>query len=232
MTRPRPASRPSAGRSTRPTSAARCPTSTRRSRSGTSRTAGTTGSSGATSRSSPRSWPRFRAAGGARLVDLTLPASGATRPGSSGLSRGDRPPHRHGRRLVSRRLLPGRGADRSPIGRRRSPTRSSATRPTASPGPAIRAGIIGEIGTDKPWLSAQEERVHRAAARAARRTGLAITTHAVQSTVGLDQLDGLRGGGRRPVAGRHRPRRLPSRPRPTTWRSSSAARPSSSTSSA
>ena len=52
----------------------------------------------------------------------------------------------------------------------------------------IRAGIIGEIGTDKPWLSAREERVHRAAARAARRTGLAITTHAVQSAVGLDQL--------------------------------------------
>ena len=52
----------------------------------------------------------------------------------------------------------------------------------------IRPGIIGEIGTDKPWLSAQEERVHRAAARAARRSGLAITTHAVQSTVGLDQL--------------------------------------------
>jgi phosphotriesterase-related protein len=55
-------------------------------------------------------------------------------------------------------------------------------------GTGVRAGIIGEIGTDKPWLSAQEERVHRAAARAARRTGLAITTHAVQSRVGLDQL--------------------------------------------
>jgi predicted metal-dependent phosphotriesterase family hydrolase len=53
----------------------------------------------------------------------------------------------------------------------------------------VRAGIIGEIGTDKPWLSAQEERVHRAAARASQRTGLAITTHAVQSAVGLDQLD-------------------------------------------
>ncbi|MEA2519424.1 MAG: phosphotriesterase-related protein [Chloroflexota bacterium] len=53
----------------------------------------------------------------------------------------------------------------------------------------VRSGIIGEIGTDKPWISALEERVHRAAARAARRTGLAITTHAVQSTVGLDQLD-------------------------------------------
>ncbi len=52
----------------------------------------------------------------------------------------------------------------------------------------IRPGIIGEIGTDKPWVSAQEERVHRAAARAARRTGLAITTHGVLSAVGLDQL--------------------------------------------
>ena len=53
----------------------------------------------------------------------------------------------------------------------------------------VRPGIIGEIGTDKPWISPREERVHRAAARAARRTGLAITTHAIQSTVGLDQLD-------------------------------------------
>jgi phosphotriesterase-related protein len=52
----------------------------------------------------------------------------------------------------------------------------------------VRPGIIGEIGTDKPWLSAQEERVHRAVARASRRTGLAITTHAVMSDVGLAQL--------------------------------------------
>ena len=53
---------------------------------------------------------------------------------------------------------------------------------------AVRPGIIGEIGTDKPWLSAQEERVHRAAAQASLRTGLAITTHAVMSDVGLAQL--------------------------------------------
>jgi predicted metal-dependent phosphotriesterase family hydrolase len=52
----------------------------------------------------------------------------------------------------------------------------------------IRPGIIGEIGTDKPWVSAREERVHRAAARAAKRTGMAITTHGVQSDVGLAQL--------------------------------------------
>ncbi len=52
----------------------------------------------------------------------------------------------------------------------------------------VQPGILGEIGTDKPWVSAREERVHRAVARAARRTGLAITTHAVLSPVGLDQL--------------------------------------------
>ena len=52
----------------------------------------------------------------------------------------------------------------------------------------IRPGIIGEIGTDKPWVSALEERVHRAAARAAKATGMAITTHGVQSAVGLAQL--------------------------------------------
>jgi phosphotriesterase-related protein len=52
----------------------------------------------------------------------------------------------------------------------------------------VQAGIIGEIGTDKPWVSALEERVHRAAARASRRTGATITTHSVMSAVGVDQL--------------------------------------------
>jgi predicted metal-dependent phosphotriesterase family hydrolase len=52
----------------------------------------------------------------------------------------------------------------------------------------VRVGIFGEIGTDKPWITPAEERVHRAVARAARRTGLAITTHAVMSDVGAAQL--------------------------------------------
>lgn len=52
----------------------------------------------------------------------------------------------------------------------------------------VRPGIIGEIGTDKPWLSALEERTHRAAGQASRRTGVSITTHAVMSDVGLAQL--------------------------------------------
>ena len=52
----------------------------------------------------------------------------------------------------------------------------------------VRPGIFGEIGTDKPWVSPAEERVHRAVARASRQTGLAISTHAVLSDVGLAQL--------------------------------------------
>jgi len=55
-------------------------------------------------------------------------------------------------------------------------------------GTGVHPGIIGEIGSDKPWITAQEERVHRAAARAAKATGMAISTHAVLSPVGLDQL--------------------------------------------
>ncbi len=59
----------------------------------------------------------------------------------------------------------------------------------------IRPGIIGEIGTDKPWLTGREERVFRAVARASRATGLAVTTHAVMSAVGLEQLSVMQDAG-------------------------------------
>lgn len=52
----------------------------------------------------------------------------------------------------------------------------------------VRPGIIGEIGANTGWVTAQEERVHRAAARASLATGLAITTHSSWSPVGLQQL--------------------------------------------
>ncbi len=52
----------------------------------------------------------------------------------------------------------------------------------------IRIGILGEVGTDKPWVTPAEERVFRAVARCSRRTGLAISTHAVLSDVGAAQL--------------------------------------------
>jgi phosphotriesterase-related protein len=52
----------------------------------------------------------------------------------------------------------------------------------------IRAGIIGEVGCDRV-ISAVEERVFRAAARAHRRTDTTITTHAARWPVGEAQLD-------------------------------------------
>jgi phosphotriesterase-related protein len=130
----------------------------------------------------------FRAAGGGTVVDQTLDGVGRDPAWLAGLARATglhlvmgsgwyRGAHYPAEALVDRRSV---DALADTIVR-------DATVGVGETG--IRAGIIGEIGTDKPWLSAQEERVHRAAARAARRTGLAITTHAVQSTVGLDQLD-------------------------------------------
>jgi phosphotriesterase-related protein len=56
----------------------------------------------------------------------------------------------------------------------------------------VRAGIIGEIGVDLDYATAQEERVLRAAARAQRVTGAPLTTHASMYPVGLVQLEILR----------------------------------------
>ncbi len=53
----------------------------------------------------------------------------------------------------------------------------------------VRPGIIGEIGADKWYVSAAEERSFRAAARAHLRTGLTITTHAARWPVGRPQLE-------------------------------------------
>ena len=129
----------------------------------------------------------FRRRGGTTIVDLTLPGVG-------------RDPHRL-RRLASRtnvNVVMGTGWYRESY----YPPEASIDRRSVDDlaeemirefadgvaGSGVRPGIIGEIGTDKPWVSPGEERVHRAAARAARATGMAISTHGVQSAVGLAQL--------------------------------------------
>ncbi|MDQ3871740.1 MAG: phosphotriesterase-related protein [Chloroflexota bacterium] len=129
----------------------------------------------------------FTGRGGTCLVDLTLPGIG-------------RDPARL-RRLSERSALAivmGTGWYRAPyyppeaLIDRRSPDELAAQMVRefreGVDATGVRPGIIGEIGVDKPWLSALEERVHRAAARAARATGMAITTHSVLSDVGLAQL--------------------------------------------
>ncbi|TMR89114.1 phosphotriesterase family protein [Nonomuraea basaltis] len=66
------------------------------------------------------------------------------------------------------------------------------------PGTDVRAGLIGEVGADKWYISAAEERSLRAAARAQRQTGAAIYTHAARWPVGLPQLDLLISAGADP----------------------------------
>jgi len=57
-------------------------------------------------------------------------------------------------------------------------------------GSAIRAGFIGEIGTERFHITPAQERVFRAAARAQRRVGCAIMTHTTHwGELALEQLD-------------------------------------------
>jgi predicted metal-dependent phosphotriesterase family hydrolase len=63
-------------------------------------------------------------------------------------------------------------------------------------GTDIRAGIIGEIATESQhYISPAEERVFRAACRAHKQTGAAITTHALFGKVGIAQVELLKDEG-------------------------------------
>lgn len=66
------------------------------------------------------------------------------------------------------------------------------------PGTGVRAGIIGEVGADKWFVSAREERSIRAAARAHLKVGATVTTHASKWPVGGDVLDLLMAEGMDP----------------------------------
>ena len=130
---------------------------------------------------------RFRDAGGSGLVDLTLPGVGRDPVWLHGLAEAS------GLHLVmgcgwyrTAYYPPEARIDRRSVDDLADELVREVEAGVGDSG--IRPGIIGEIGTDKPWVSPAEERVHRAAARAARRTGLAITTHGVLSDVGLAQL--------------------------------------------
>ena len=133
----------------------------------------------------------YREAGGTALVDLTLPGVGRDPAWLVRLARAT------GLHLVmgcgwyrGAHYPPEARIDRRSVDDLADELVREASGGVSAPGldEPVRPGIIGEIGTDKPWISALEERVHRAAAQASRRTGLAITTHSVMSDVGLAQL--------------------------------------------
>lgn len=65
-------------------------------------------------------------------------------------------------------------------------------------GTVIRAGIIGEIGVDLDYVTAQEERVFRAVAAASIATGAPISTHTGIYPSGLLQLELLTEAGADP----------------------------------
>ena len=63
-------------------------------------------------------------------------------------------------------------------------------------GTDVRAGFIGEIGTERGHISALEERVFLAAARASRQTGAAIWTHTTHfGELALEQINLLEDAG-------------------------------------
>jgi phosphotriesterase-related protein len=129
----------------------------------------------------------YREAGGTTLVDLTLPGVGRDPLWLRGLS------ERSGLNLVmgggwyrTAYYPPEALIDKRSVDSLAEELVAEATVGVGETG--VRIGILGEIGTDKPWVTPSEERVFRAVARASRRTGLAITTHAVLSDVGQAQL--------------------------------------------
>ncbi len=129
----------------------------------------------------------FREAGGTALADLTLPGNGRDPVWLRTLS------EKSGLHIVmgggwyrTAYYPPEAMIDRRSVDSLAEELVADATVGVGDTG--IRTGILGEVGTDKPWVSPAEERVFRAVARAARRTGLGVSTHAVQSDVGAAQL--------------------------------------------
>ncbi len=206
------------------TSGSRSRTSTPRSRCGTSPRAGTTGSSPATSRSSSRSSRRSARPAVGSLVDLTMPGVGRDPSWLAGLARASGLNVVMGCGWYRGAYYPAEALDRPALGRR--PGRRARPR-----GDRRRRRHGHPAGHHRRDRHRQALGIGAGGARPSRRgagplagRGSAITTHSVLSAGRARAAAHLRGRGRRPDAGRHRPRRLVSRISTTTSRSSSAAR--------
>ena len=174
---------------------------------------------------------RFRDAGGSGLVDLTLPGVGRDPAWLRGLATASGLHVVMGCGWYRGGLLPGRGAA-STVGRSTTSPTSSSREATDGVGETgVRPGIIGEIGTDKPWVSAargarpSRGRPGRPPDRAGRSRPTPSCRRSASTSCGSSR--------RRAPTRRGSSSATPTRTRSstTTWRSSSAARTSSSTSS-
>lgn len=129
---------------------------------------------------------RFARAGGGTIVDVTTQELGRNPLGLKRISR-----------ATGVKIVMGTGHYRDPYLDRdwfdRMPAAAIADLMVAEietgiDGTGVRPGVIGEIGADRWYVSAAEERSFRAAALTQRRTGLTITTHAARWPVGREQL--------------------------------------------
>jgi predicted metal-dependent phosphotriesterase family hydrolase len=66
------------------------------------------------------------------------------------------------------------------------------------PGTGVRAGFVGEVASDLPYITAREERSFRASGRAAARTGVMVSTHAPTFPTAETQIDILTSEGVEP----------------------------------
>ena len=129
---------------------------------------------------------RFKAAGGGTIVDVTTQELGRNPRGLKRISE-----------ATGVKIVMGTGHYRDPYLDRAWFDRTTASEiadlmvseiTEGIDGSGVRAGIIGEIGADKRFVSTAEERSFRAAALTQERTGLTITTHAARWPVGREQL--------------------------------------------
>ena len=139
---------------------------------------------------------RFRSAGGGTIVDCTSQELGRNPLGLKQVSE-----------TTGIKIVMGTGHYRDPYLDRAWFDRTSAANiadlmvaeiTKGVDGTGVKAGIIGEIGADKWFVSTAEERSFRAAALTQRRTGLTITTHAARWPVGREQLKILKEAGAEP----------------------------------
>jgi phosphotriesterase-related protein len=116
----------------------------------------------------------YRASGGTSLVEVTTPDLGRDPAGLVRVSR-----------ETGVQIVMGTGWYRQPYYPElidRASTQELAELMLAEieegvAGSGVRPGVIGEIGSDRGWISAQEERVLRAAARVQKLTNLGLMTH-------------------------------------------------------
>ena len=174
---------------------------------------------------------RFRAAGGSGLVDLTLPGVGRDAVWLRGVATSS-----------GLHIVMGCGWYRTAyyppealIDRRSTDDLADELVAEIEVGvgeTGVRPGIIGEIGTDKPWVSPSRG-AGPPRGRPRRATDRAGHQHPCRPVRRRSRpAPALRRGGPRSGEGRDRPRRFRTRSSSTTSRSSSVARTSNSTSSA